>query len=62
MNNLKLARIGFIVFSPLNIFIPYLVDFFVAFGTDLSNNELKNLSETSWEREAAGIVFVYKAD
>ena len=38
----------------------YLVNFFVAFGTDLSN-ELTNLSETSRKRKAADIVFVYKA-
>ena len=54
------TRIVFIVFLPLNIFIPYLVDFFVAFGTDLSNNEFKNSSETSSKREAAAIVFVFK--
>ena len=29
--------------------------------TDLSNNKLKNLSETSSKHEAAAIVFVYKA-
>ena len=31
------------------------------YTTDLSNNELKNLSETLSKWEAADIVFVYKA-
>ena len=37
----------FCAFLPLNIFILYLVDFFVDFGIDLCNDELKYSSETS---------------
>ena len=43
------------------IFILYLVDFFVNFGIDLSNNELKYSSETSAKRDSAAIVLVFKA-
>lgn len=51
----------FCAFLLLNIFIPYLVDFFVDFGIDLCNNELKYASETSAKRDSAAIVFVFKA-
>ena len=37
---------------PLNTFIPYLVDFFVDFGKDLSNKDLKYSSETSAKRDS----------
>ena len=39
----------------------YLVDFFVNFGIDLSNNELKYSSETSAKRDSAAIVLVFNA-
>ena len=51
----------FCAFVPLNIFIPYLVDFFEDFGIDLCNNELKYSSETSAKRDSAAIVLVFKA-
>ena len=51
----------FCAFLPLNIFIPYLVDFFVDFGIDLCNNELKKSSETSAKRDSAAIGLVFKA-
>ena len=51
----------FCAFLPLNIFIPYLVDFFVDFVIDLCNNELKYSSETSAKRASAAIVLVFKA-
>jgi len=43
------------------MFIPYLVDFFVDFGTDLCNNQFKYSSETSAKRDSAVIVLVFKA-
>ena len=51
----------FSAFLPLNIFIQYLVDFFVDFGIDRCNNELKYSSETSGKRDSAAIVLVFKA-
>ena len=51
----------FYAFLPLNIFIPYLVDFFLDFGVDSFNNELKYSSETSVKRDSAAIVLVFKA-
>ena len=58
---LSTVQIYFCAFLPLNIFIPYLVDFFVDFGIDLSNNEFKYSSETSAKRDSAAIVFLFKA-
>ena len=51
----------FCAFLPLNIFILYLVDFFVDFGIELCNNEVKYSSETSAKRDSAAIVLVFKA-
>ena len=39
------------------MFIPHLVDFFVDFGMDLSNNKLKYSSETSAKRDSAAVLF-----
>ena len=41
--------------------VVYLVDFFVDFGIDLCNNELKYSSETSAKRDSAAIVSVFRA-
>ena len=43
------------------LLISYLLDFFVDFGIDLSNNVLKYSSETSAKRDLAAIVLVFKA-
>ena len=50
----------FCAFLPLNIFIPYLVDFFVDFGIDFCNNELKYLAETLAKRDSVAIVLFSK--
>ena len=43
-------------FVPLKTLIPYLVDFFVDFGIDLSYKELKYSSETSAKRDSVAIL------
>ena len=53
------VRFAFNVFLPLNMFIPYLVDFCVALGTDFSSKELKNSSETSEKRDSAVAILLF---